>query len=645
MMIRRHFLQAAAAAALLPAGLARAQAPAAPKGPRSLDDFAALPFMEGPQLSPDGSMVAARVAARGRQLLAILHVFGGVKPTLVGTGETNINWWRWVNNEWLVVGIGAIDHLLDTDFYVRRTIGVSIDGQKVIQIAKDEAAQVADDVLWIANDGTPRIRLALQKSIYSDDIGFWPEVIEVDVSTGKSKSIVKPQQEVSQWYADGTGAVRIGIGAFNEGRNRQLYYRERDGAPFHIVDRANTRKDERLMVPCLFLPEKAQALVIHDRDGFDAVYRVDLATMTVGEKVAGADGYDIDGIIPGASHTQLLGVRYTDTRARVRWLEPELQKIQDEIDKSVPGRVASVVSMDDKRQRFLVHIGAADRPGAYYFMDLADARLQRLATVNERIGTAAANPVRTIRYKARDGLDLTAVLTLPAGREAKALPVVMMPHGGPFARDDESWDYWVQALAERGYAVVQPNFRGSSGFGTAFAKKGERQWGLGMQDDVNDALAEIARLGIADPKRAAVVGGSYGGYAALRAAQRDGALYRCAISFAGVSDLSALLKYDARFLNSGRGSDWLRGQAPDLKGVSPINFPEQFSIPVLLVHGKQDLRVPVKQSRQMADRLQKAAKTVRYIEQPEGDHHLSRQEDRLAFLQETEAFLKQYNPA
>jgi dipeptidyl aminopeptidase/acylaminoacyl peptidase len=647
-MDRRGFVTGAAAAALV-SGVARAwgmgsvTAPA--KGPRPLEDFAALPFMDGPQLSPDGSMVAARIATQGRQLLAIMHLFGGAKPTLIGTGETDLNWWRWVNNEWLIVGIGAVDRLLDVDFYVRRTIGVSVTGARAVQIAKDEAAQVADDVLWVASDGTPRIRLALQKSIYSDDVAFWPEVIEVDVSTGKSRSIVKPQQGVASWYADGTGTIRVGIGTYNEGRNTQLLYRERDGTSFHMLDHANSRKNQRLMVPSLFLPEKAQALVVDDRDGYDAVYKLDLGTMSLGEKVAGADGYDIDSLATDAAQTKLLGIRYTDTVSRARWLDPELAKVQEAVDKALPGRAARLVSMDDKRERFLFHVGAGDRPGAYYFMSASDGRLQRVAIVNERIGMAAVNPVRTIRYKARDGLELSAILTLPAGREAKALPVVMMPHGGPFARDDESWDYWAQALAERGYAVVQPNFRGSSGFGTAFAKKGEGQWGLAMQDDVNDALAEVARLGIGDAKRAAIVGGSYGGYAALRAAQRDGALYRCAVSFAGVADLPALLKFDGRFLNSGRGTDWLKGQAPDLRGVSPINFPEQFSIPVLLVHGKADRRVPVKQSRQMAERLQKAGKNVRYVEQPEGDHHLSRYEDRLQFLQETEAFLKQHNPA
>ncbi len=142
-----------------------------------------------------------------------------------------------------------------------------------------------------------------------------------------------------------------------------------------------------------------------------------------------------------------------------------------------------------------------------------------------------------------------------------------------------------------------------------------------------------------------IVGASYGGYAALRAAQRDHGIYRCAVSFAGVADMPGMLRYDGRFLNSGRGTDWLRKQAPDLKGVSPLNFAADFTIPMLLMHGKADMTVPVKQSRQMADRLKAAGKDYRYIEQPLGDHHLSRQADRVQFLQELEAFLAKYDPA
>jgi dipeptidyl aminopeptidase/acylaminoacyl peptidase len=220
-----------------------------------------------------------------------------------------------------------------------------------------------------------------------------------------------------------------------------------------------------------------------------------------------------------------------------------------------------------------------------------------------------------------------------------------MPHGGPWARDSESWDWWAQFLADRGYAVVQPNYRGSSGFGTAFEEAGYGEMGLKMQDDLNDALAHLAREGIADPKRVCIVGGSYGGYAAMRAAHRDPGLYRCAVSYAGVSDLEALRRYDKRFLGGGYVTDRFKTQAPDLEAVSPLTHAADVGIPVLLVHGKADKRVPVRQSRAFHERLQQAGKDVTYIEQPLGDHHLTREADRLQFLEAMEAFLARHNPA
>ena len=644
-MIRRQVLGLAASAALLPCARLSAQAAAARPAPRPAGDFAALPFMESPRLSPDGTRVASKIAVGGTLYFAVMPLFGEGKPKLLQSGESDVNWWRWVNNDWLVLGIGDTVKVEGEDFYVRRALGVSADGAKMVPLAWRNAAQGADDVVWIADDGTPRIRLALQKSIYLSDEGFWPEVIEIDVSTGKSKTVVRPHPEVGSWYADGSGTVRVGIGATNEGRSLRLLYRERDGEGFKVIDRANSRKGQKLLVPSLFLPEPGQALAIDDKGGFDALYKLDLKTMTVGERVFGAAGHDIDGIVADRGGTKLLGVAVTEDAPRMHWLDPDLAGMQASLDEAVPGRRASIVSTDKARDRFLVHIGAADRPGTYYYVTALGGALQRLAHVNSKIGAGRLHPVKTIRYKARDGLEIPAVLTLPAGVEAKALPVVVMPHGGPFARDSEIWDWWSQFLADRGYAVVQPNYRGSSGYGTAFAEKGQGQWGLAMQDDLNDALAHLAREGIADAKRAAMVGASYGGYAAMRAAQRDGALYRCAASFAGVSDLQALLRYDGRFLNTGRGIDWLRKQAPDLRAVSPINFPAQFSIPILLVHGKKDQRVPVKQSREMAEKLSRAGKQVKYVEQPLGDHHVSREADRLQFLTELEAFLKAHNPA
>jgi acetyl esterase/lipase len=613
---------------------------------RPAEDFAALPAMEGPLLSPGGRLVAGKVDVKGEQFLAISALDGEAPPRVAGTaGEVDINWWRWVNDEWLVVGVGALDEIDGNELYIRRVIGLRADAGKMVPLAFREAAQGADDVIWIAGDGSPRIRLALQKSAYLNDPGFWPEVIEVDVSTGRFKRVLRSQEGVTSWYADGSGTVRVGVGESDEGRSSRLLYRKTDEDRFKTLDRAKARKGEKLLLPSLFLAEPGQALAIDDKDGFDAVYKLDLESLTLGDRLFGAPGHDIDGIIADPTGSRLLGVALIEDARRIHWLDPELADLQAKVDASVPGRRALLVSADRQRRRLLYHVGAADQPGGYYLLDRADGKLKPLAWLNSRIGAAQLHPVQSFRYRARDGLEISAVLTLPAGRPAEGLPLVVMPHGGPFSRDYEEWDWWSQFLAERGYGVVQPNYRGSSGFGTAFALKGEGQWGLAMQDDLNDALLHLARKGIADPKRACIVGGSYGGYAAMRAAQRDGSLYRCAVSFAGVSDLAAMLKFDARFFNTGRARDWVRAQAPDLAAVSPINFPEQFTAPVLLVHGRKDRRVPVKQSREMAEKLTRAGKTVRYVEQPLGDHHLSREEDRLGFLKALESFLAEHNPA
>lgn len=287
----------------------------------------------------------------------------------------------------------------------------------------------------------------------------------------------------------------------------------------------------------------------------------------------------------------------------------------------------------------------ADRPPSFYLLSLSDQKLALLGHANPDLAQSALAPVRTVSYEARDGLALRAVLTLPKGREARNLPIIVLPHGGPRARDAETWDWWAQFLADRGYAVIQPNYRGSTGYGTALTDAGDGEWGLKMQDDVDDALAWAVSEGIADPGRACIVGGSYGGYVAMRAAERNPDLYRCAITFAGVADLDAMLRADRGFYNELATVDYWKGRAPDFAAVSPLQRPDKVGIPVLVVHGRRDLRVPVAQSRDYVAALRKAGKDVTYVEQREGDHYFSREEDRRQFLQAMEAFLDQHNPA
>jgi len=643
-------LRAGAGSALLVFGVVAlapvpAQTPPAPAPLIPLEAFAALPFIEAPQLSPDGTKIAARIAVHGKQRLAIIPLADKSKTASIDPGKQDLNGWQWVNDQWLVVRVGKSEPVQGDDFYVTRTVSVSADGKKLIPLGADPLGQQADDILWTAHDGSPHVLIAMQRSIYQDE-NFWPEVRDFDVSTGRSKTIVHSTDTVMNWYADGAGVVRYGVGYEDSNRSYRALYRDQPTASFHVIERAKGAGNSLDNYPALFLPEPGKALAIHDdADGFSTIYPLDLKTMARGAPLFSVPGYDIDSLLTNDDQTGMIGARYTDTYTHTHWTDPVLAAIQADFDKAVGNRRAQIVSWNRDRSQLLVKVASASTPGSYYLYAPKEGVLHLLVQINDQLAGKQLAPVKTITYKARDGLEIHAVLTVPAGRAAKDLPLILMPHGGPIARDDESWDWWAQFLANRGYAVLQPNYRGSSGYGTKFTDLGKGQWGLAMQDDLTDAVAWATHEGIADAKRVCIVGGSYGGYAALRAAQRDKGVYRCAVSFAGVSDMPGMIRYDGAFLNGGRTKDYFRERASDLTGVSPANFAADFSIPVLLMHGDDDRTVPVKQSRLMVSRLKAAGKTYRYVEQPGGDHHLSSEADRVQFLKELEAFLKQYNPA
>ena len=612
---------------------------------RPVTDFSTLPFMEGPKISPDGEQVASRLAVNGRQVFALNNLFGSDhKLRIVGLGDADLLSWQWVNKDWLVIRLGATRGVEDSDFYITRLMAISADGKTIRPIGKDDSGQSAS-VIWRAHDGSSRILASRQKSIFEGE-EFWPVVESFDVATGKSKQIVYGREGVMDWQADLSGIVRAGVGFSDQTQTSSLIYRADANSNFRTIDKANGRNHEALTIPYFRGPDKPPVAIAPDEDR-TALFELELPSMQLGKKIWSVDGYDVDDALIDPVSGDLLGVTYTGEASLTHWLSPELATVQELIDKAVgPTRLASIDSMTPDRSKMLVAVGGPRSPGAYYYYDAAQGgTMNLLSWASPSIKGTLLSPSSMFRYKARDGLAEEAILTLPSGRTAKSLPLILMPHGGPEARDSLSYDWWVQFLANRGYAVLQPNYRGSTGYGYKFLAAGRGEWGLKMQDDLNDAVDALAATGQVDAKRVCVVGASYGGYAALRAAQRDGGRYRCAASFAGVSDLPAMMRFDGQFLNSNASRASWRESATDLRLVSPLNFPEQFSTPLLIVHGKKDQRVPVAQSRKMAARLKAIGKTVDYIEQPEGDHHLSRAADRKQLLELLEAFLRKYNPA
>jgi dipeptidyl aminopeptidase/acylaminoacyl peptidase len=253
-----------------------------------------------------------------------------------------------------------------------------------------------------------------------------------------------------------------------------------------------------------------------------------------------------------------------------------------------------------------------------------------------------------VEWKAADGLAIHGVLTLPPGRQPKNLPVVVLPHGGPQERDYPVFDWWAQAFASQGYAVLQPNYRGSSGYGAGFVKAGHGQWGRKMQTDVSDGVAELAKEGVIDPKRACIVGASYGGYAALAGVTVQQGLYRCAVADAGVADLAEMLRYeyDKRNGDSASTRYWKAFMGPEsgFNEISPVRLVAKADAPILLIHGRDDTVVLYDQSAAMQRALLAAGKTVELVTMPNEDHWLSREATRVMMLKASVAFVEKYNP-
>ncbi len=329
------------------------------------------------------------------------------------------------------------------------------------------------------------------------------------------------------------------------------------------------------------------------------------------------------------------------------FLDAYQQKVIQAATRAFPGSRVELMDWNAKFDRLIVRTDGPNDPVTWWLVNIKTGDAKDLG-VSYPMRAADVGPMRMISYNASDGLTIHAVLTLPPGREPKNLPVVVLPHGGPTARDYPGFDWWAQAFASRGYAVLQPNFRGSSGYGAAFENAGHGEWGRKMQTDISEGLAFLARSGVADPKRACIMGGSYGGYAALAGVTLQQGLYRCAVSFAGVADLQMYYNDRMRVTDSNRTTfrafQKEIGAGRNLQEVSPVRFAERADAPILLIHGKDDTVVYYRQSDAMADALRRANKPFEFVSLPGGDHWLTTSETRLAMLQAAMTFIEKYNP-
>ncbi|MGE6698825.1 alpha/beta hydrolase family protein [Hyphomonas sp. NPDC076900] len=476
-------------------------------------------------------------------------------------------------------------------------------------------------------------------------------LIQVSLETGGGSTKHRGTNDTIDWFTDGKGEV-IARERYNN-ENNQYQVQIRDGGWKTIFE----LKDAKTM------PFSITG-VMPDGSGLVFVYTNDEENFS-GLMVLGFDGQisgpilnhpnrDID-MIYKDDERRVLGVRYSGMRPTYEFLDPELGASFKEVSASIPDGFIQLDSWSQDRKFVLYFVFAPAYGEAWIVHDVANKKIERIATSRDQIPLGQVSFPLGIEYSARDGLRIPAVLTLPPGVEVEEKvkrPLIILPHGGPASYDSANFDWMAQFLASRGYVVLQPNFRGSSGYGMAFQTAGNGEWGGKMQDDLADGITALNSLGIIDPEKVCIVGASYGGYAALAGAALTPDVYRCSVAVAGVSDLNDMVLYT----RSNYGNDhwavayWRRviadgdTRAKRMREVSPINFADQVKIPILMVHGEDDTVVPIAQSEKMQRALKKYGKDVTLVRLKGEDHWLSGSETRIEMLRALDAFLAKHLP-
>jgi len=628
--------------------------------------FGQLPMMESPALSPDGKHFAAIQSVDGRPVVTVYTVGTAGKPAVIGSADGTVDGVRWVKNDRLVAYIkmskrvGGPSELMHT---WARAVSFDLQGGSPTVLMKDNRylnyntdAAAIDDVdlddldnvymsIFVYSDmrGEGQIGADTMRDV-EDDERIRYDLYRVNARTGNEELVADGTSHTRHWFLDGHGKI---VARLNQTQHPLMDHLE-------VFDKGDWRKAGDYDAT----EDRGAGIVGITSDGTGLVRwswnenklavftRLDLVTGKETQLFANSN-YDADVALGDPWTGRVIGAGYVDDRPEVTYFDPKMEALQRGLEQAFPNVSVHAVSWDTSLKTVIVEVESPKQPPTYYYLDRDTHQASKIASAYPDLSPSDLGDMKPYPYKARDGLDIPAYLTLPPGKAPKNLPAIVMPHGGPDARDDMSFDWMAQFFANRGYAVLQPNYRGSAGYGHKFTEAGLHQWGLKMQDDVTDGVEKMIADGIVDPKRVCIVGGSYGGYAALAGATLTPDLYACAISFAGVSDLPEMIASErARYgKNSGEMSFWISrigspfDDSEQLRATSPARHADQVKCPVLLLHGEGDTTVPIKQSELMNDALKKAGKQVQFIRFAGEDHYLNLADTRIRFLKESEAFL------
>ena len=602
------------------------------------------------QISPSGRQLAALAPVNGRRALIAMDL-ASRKPRVVTTIDGHdICGLDWVNDRRLVFSVcdfqsglgdqrGGGLFAIDVDGADFRTLAPTVKGlrdrgQMIYRYTLLARAihDGSDDVLVLSNDRSER----------------YPDMYRLDTRGGRRTLLShdSPGDAIS-WVADRKGIVRAAVTMEKGGLTTRSWWRRAADAKWQLIGEYSIR--DASIVPVAF--DGDGSLVVGSDIGREtvALYRYDTAKMALGELLAAHPRADLARVIYDRTQSKIVGVHHDGGRPGIAWFDDGWARLAATVDRALPDRLNEILR--GEANHMLIHSVSDTDPGSWYLLDMESRKLEFLASERKAIRPSEMPRREPVRYKARDGLEIPAILTLPKGREAKDLPLVLYVHGGPYVRGTHwTWSAEAAYLAALGYAVLEPDFRGSTGWGRKFFQAGWKQWGLAMQDDLVDGIDWLAAKGTIDPKRVCIMGASYGGYAVMMGLARDPDRFRCGVNYVGVTDIGMMFSVG---WSDFADSDYLRYAAKELIGdpdkdaerfraTSPLANASRIRTPVLMVYGGEDYRVPVVHGERMRDALAGRKDLVEWVLYPEEGHGFLLESNRYDFYTRVANFLAKH---
>jgi dipeptidyl aminopeptidase/acylaminoacyl peptidase len=617
-------------------------------------------------LSPDGTKVAYVAPGPGQGTRVVIRsVSGDAPPTMIAQASgkpDQVGRCNWVSNRRLVCAIYGVLPVEGRKLTFSRQFALDSDGSNIKQLSlreneRSRGIQVGGGgvIDWLPDeDGSVLMaRQHLPDDTTGSRIGSSLEgygVDRVDTQTLAAKTVEGANRDAVDYISDGHGTVRI-LGLVKIAGASQML----TGITRYFYRRPGTRGWERLSE---YNEQTGEGFIPHavDRDlnvaygflktdGRDALYSVALDGSGRQTQLFARPDVDVDGLIRIGRRQRVIGASYqTDTR-QAAYFDPEMRALAEAMQRALPDKqIIRLIDSSVDERKLLIFAGGDRDPGYYYLLDRDKRDLHIFLPARAMLEGVELSAMKAVRYPAADGTMIPAYLTLPPGRDsARGLPAIVMPHGGPSSRDEWGFDWLPQYYAHQGFAVLQPQFRGSSGYGDAwYQKNGFRSWRTSI-GDITDAGRWLVTQGIADPAKLTIVGWSYGGYAALQSGVVAPGLFKAIVAIAPVTDL-AMLKAESANWSDHRLVGQFIGSGPEIREGSPAQNAAKITAPILLFHGTLDANVDYAQSTLMEAKLRGAGAKARLVTFPGLDHYLNDSEARRRLLEESEAFLRAAMP-